>query len=249
MIEKEPSAGGETMARPGSGGLFRDWAARRYLWMLVYWPLYGAIFFVLERVRRPVQYHVMHTELDDWIPFCEVFVIPYIFWFLFLIGIHCYTARHNADAFKRLMTFVAVSHTCALAIFFLYPTCQHLRPLAFERQNLLTQATAFFYRIDTSTNVCPSLHVVGSMAVWYAARYAGLFSRRGCRVFFSAATVLICLSTVFLKQHSVLDVAAGLLLSDLIYRLVYRPIPGGYSSAARRLKRQRQERRGALRRT
>lgn len=249
MIKNESLAGGETTARLGPGRLFHGWAARKQLWMLAYWPVYGALFFALERLRRPAQYHVMHTEVDDWIPFCEGFVIPYVFWFLFLIGIHCYTAKHDAAAFKRLMAFVAISHTCALAIFFLFPTCQHLRPLAFERQNLLTRITAFFYRIDTSTNVCPSLHVVGSMAVWYAARDAGLFSRRGRRMFFSAATVLICLSTVFLKQHSVLDVAAGLLLSDLVYRLVYRPVRGGYPSAAERWKERWQERRRTLRRT
>lgn len=238
----------ETHFRAGRP-LFDGWAARKHLWMLIYWPVYGALFFALERACQPVRYHVMHTGLDDLIPFCEAFVIPYVFWFLFLIGIHCYTAKHSETAFRRLMAFVAVSHTCALAIFFLFPSCQHLRPLVFERHNLLTQVTAFFYRIDTSTNVCPSLHVVGSMAVWYAARDAGLFSRRGCRVFFSTTTVLICLSTVFLKQHSVLDVAAGLLLSDLVCRLVYRPVQRGYSGAAQRRRDRWQSWRGALRRT
>lgn len=250
MLRDVSPAGGKIIARLKSVRLFQGWAARKYLWMLVYWPIYGALFFVLERLRQPVQYHVMHTELDDWIPFCEVFVIPYVFWFLFLIGIHCYTAKYNAETFKRLMSFVAISHTCALVIFFLFPTCQHLRPPFFERENLLTQITAFFYRIDTSTNVCPSLHVVGSMAVWYAARDAGLFSRKWCRVFFSTATVLICLSTVFLKQHSVLDVAVGLLLSDLVYRLVYRTNRSDYVYAAEGWKERRQQpRRKALRRT
>ena len=44
-------------------------------------------------------------------------------------------------------------------------------------------------------------------------------------MFFLLATASICLSTVFLKQHSVLDVAAGLLLSHVVYRLVYPPPP------------------------
>ena len=248
VMRKDCLSGEETHFKLGRR-LFDGWAARKHLWMLVYWPIYGALFFVLERVHQPAQYHVMHTALDDLIPFCEVFMIPYVFWFLFLIGIHCYTAKHSEAAFRRLMAFVAISHTCALVVFFLFPTCQHLRPLTFERQNLLTQITAFFYRIDTSTNVCPSLHVVGSMAVWYAARDTELFSRWGYRAFFSVTTVLICLSTVFLKQHSVLDVVVGLLLSNLVYRVVYRPIRGGYSSVAERLSSQRQARRRTLRRT
>lgn len=203
--------------------LFGGWAAGNSVWLALYWPLYGALFYLLERAYQPDEYHVMYTPLDDMIPFCEWFVIPYVFWFLFLIGIHLWTARYNAPAFKRLMAFVALSHTCSLLIFFLFPTCQQLRPLVFPRQNLLTEVVDFFYRIDTSTNVCPSLHVVGSMAVWYAARDTALYARRPWRVFFNVTTLLICLSTVFLKQHSVLDVAAGLVLSALVYRLVYRP--------------------------
>jgi len=203
--------------------LFNGWAAKNSVWLALYWPLYGALFYLLERAYQPDEYHVMYTPLDDMIPFCEWFAIPYVFWFLFLLGIHLWTARYNAPAFKRLMAFVALSHSCALLIFFLFPTCQQLRPLVLPRENLLTQIVAFFYRIDTSTNVCPSLHVVGSMAVWYAARDTELYKRRPWRVFFDATTLLICLSTVFLKQHSVLDVAAGLMLSALVYRLVYHP--------------------------
>lgn len=203
--------------------LFDGWAAKNSVWLALYWPLYGALFYLLERAYQPDEYHVMHTPLDDMIPFCEWFVIPYVFWFLFLLGIHLWTARYNAPAFKRLMAFVALSHSCTLLIFFLFPTCQQLRPLVLPRENPLTAVVEFFYRIDTSTNVCPSLHVVGSMAVWYAARDTELYERRGWRVFFDVATLLICLSTVFLKQHSVLDVAAGLMLSALVYRLVYHP--------------------------
>jgi len=36
-------------------------------------------------------------------------------------------------------------------------------------------------------------------------------------------TVLICMSTVFLKQHSILDVFGGLLLSLILYTVVYAP--------------------------
>lgn len=64
--------------------------------------------------------------------------------------------------------------------------------------------------------------MVGSLAVWYAARETKLFERRGWRVFFHAATFLICISTVFLKQHSVIDVVVGLVVSHVCYYLVYR---------------------------
>ena len=218
-MKKDAPAGALTQARPK--GLFAGWAARESLWMAAYWPVYGLLFYLLERVCRPERYHVMYTALDDVIPFHELFVIPYVFWFLYLIGIHCYTAKRDAAAFRRLMAFVAVSHTCALAIFFLFPTCQHLRPLVFPRDNVLTDIVAFFYRIDTSPNVCPSLHVVGSMAVWYGAKDTKLLAHRGWRVFFLLATASICLSTVVLKQHSVVDVMGSMLMAYGLYPVIY----------------------------
>jgi len=190
--------------------------------LLAYWPLYGLVFYFAEQAFRPERFHVMHCRLDDLIPFCEWFLIPYLFWFVYLIGIHVYTFFWDRAAFRNLMRFIILSYTAGLVIFFLYPNCQLLRPSVFPRDNLLTQMMAAFYRFDTHTNVFPSLHVVGSMAVWYAARETKLFLSRGWRIFFHLSTLLISLSTVFLKQHSVLDVAGGFIVSVLCAALVYR---------------------------
>lgn len=194
----------------------------RCLKLACYWPLYGLVFYCAEWVIRPTSFHVMHCWLDDHIPFCEWFLIPYLFWFVYLVGIHLYTFGWDKPAFEKLMRFVILSYTAALVIFFLWPTCQLLRPAVFPRDNLLTDLVAAFYRTDTNTNVCPSLHVVGSLAVWYAARETKLFERRGWRVFFHLTTALICVSTVFLRQHSVLDVLAGLALGWTVGAVVFR---------------------------
>lgn len=190
--------------------------------LLCYWPLYGVVFFFAERVFRPERFHVMHCWLDDLIPFCEVFLIPYLFWFAYLIGIHVYTFFCDRRAFQNLMRFIILSYTIGLVIFFAYPNCQLLRPSVFPRDNMLTQFMASFYRFDTHTNVFPSLHVVGSMAVWYAARDTSLFENRNWRLFFHLSTLLISVSTVFLKQHSALDLMGGVVVSVVSYGLVYR---------------------------
>lgn len=197
-------------------GIWRCWQ------LLLYWPLYGALFYFAEQCFRPDRYHIMYCPLDSRIPFCELFLIPYLFWFVFLVGIHVYTFFADKPTFSKLMWFIILSYSVGLVFFYCYPTVQLLRPAVFPRDNLLTDMMAAFYRHDTNTNVCPSLHVVGSLAVWYAARETRLFERRGWRVFFHAATFLICISTVFLKQHSVIDVVVGLVVSHVCYYLVYR---------------------------
>lgn len=199
-----------------------DAEVRRCILLLLYWPVYGLLFYAAERLFTPTRWHVMHCALDDIIPFCEVFLIPYLFWFVFLSGIHVYTFFTDRKTFQKLMWFIILSYSIGLLFFYLYPSVQHLRPAVFPRDNLLTRMMGAFYRHDTNTNVCPSLHVVGSLAVWYAARETKLFAHRGWRLFFHMTTALICVSTVFLKQHSVIDVLVGLAVSHGVYCLVYR---------------------------
>ena len=138
--------------------------------LLLFWPVFGLAFLALERFRPHAAYHVMHCALDDAIPFSEWALIPYLLWFVYLIGALAYTFFQDVPAFRRMMRFVIVTYTAATVVYFIYPTQQLLRPEAFARDNALTRAVAWFYTFDTNTNVCPSLHVIGSAAALFALR-------------------------------------------------------------------------------
>ena len=194
---------------------FRHWA------LLLYWPVFGLLFWYAERGMDVEFYYPMHCWLDDYIPFNEWFLIPYLFWFVFLIGMHLYTLWYDPAAFRRMMRFIILTYSVSLLIFFLFPNCQHLRPTGFARDNPLTCFMADFYAFDTSTNVCPSLHVVGSLAVMFAAWDTPRLSTPLWRAAFGVTAGLISVSTVFLKQHSVLDILAALAVCAVGYIVVY----------------------------
>ena len=73
----------------------------------------------------------MHCALDDLIPFNEWFLIPYLFWFVYLIGAVAYTFFFDVPGFRRMMRFVMITYSVTLIIYFLFPTCQMLRPEVF----------------------------------------------------------------------------------------------------------------------
>ena len=196
-----------------------------HLKLLLYWPIYGLMFYFVERVYNPGGYIVMHCALDDAIPFCEYFLIPYLFWFVYLIGTLAYTLFWDRDGFRRMMWFIILTYSVTLLIYLLFPTCQHLRPQTFARDNPFTRFVAYFYRFDTNTNVCPSLHVIGSFAACFALWNTERFSSKSWRAANVVCCVLICISTVFMKQHSVLDVAAALPLCLGGYVLCYLTNP------------------------
>lgn len=190
--------------------------------LLLFWPVFFLLFQFAEQLYHPDSYYIMHCSLDDIIPFCEWFLIAYLFWFVYLAGAVALTFFTRPDVFRRLMRFIILTYSISLLVYLVFPTCQHLRPLAFQRDNLLTSITAFVYQFDTNTNVCPSMHVIGSIAAMLAFWECEPFNKPGWRAANVAAAVLVCLSTVFMKQHSALDVLAALPLCLLGQFLFFR---------------------------
>ena len=193
----------------------------QHLKLLLYWPIFGVLFLYVERLYKVSKYIPVSCPLDDYIPFCEFFLVPYLFWFIFLVGMHLYLLHFDTEGFQKFMKFIIITYSVTTVIYLLIPTCQELRPPEFERDNPFTRFLVGFYQFDTNTNVCPSLHVVGSLAVVFAANHTARFSSPGWMVAFWAVGILICVSTVFLKQHSIIDVILALPLCAFGYRCTY----------------------------
>lgn len=180
-----------------------------HLLLLLGWPVYLLLFALTERFIPAERCTPVHCPLDDLIPFCEWFLIPYVFWYALIVLSLGYFLRYDVESFRRLQTFFILVQTAAMVCYLLFPTRQDLRPAVFPRENLLTAGVSLLYRVDTNTGVCPSLHVacsLGIASVWLRKRDALPVQR----IFVAVSAVLICLSTVFLKQHSVVDGLAAL---------------------------------------
>lgn len=193
----------------------------RHRYLLLFWPLYLLSYVVTERLFLPETYHVVACGLDKQIPFLEIFLIPYVFWYLFQMGMVLYTLRYDVPVFRRYMHFVILTYSAATVVFLLYPSCQQLRPEVLPRENVLSRGVSLLYRLDTSTNVCPSVHVIGSVAVALAAGHTERFSTGGWRAVFWLTALSICASTWFLKQHSVIDFLVAIPLCMVAYLLCF----------------------------
>ena len=191
-----------------------------HLKLLAGWILYFVLYFLTENLIPAERCHVMHCALDDAIPFCEVFVVPYCLWFLLVAGSLLYFMLYDIDSFRGLSVFIFVTQMVAMAIYILYPSRQDLRPDVMPRQNLFTFILSFIYAFDTSTGVCPSLHVaysIGIASTWL--KYRG--TSAGFKALIVAFVVVICLATAFVKQHSFVDIFAALPLSVLAEIIAY----------------------------
>jgi len=192
-----------------------------HLILLVGWVVYFAMYFLTENLIPVENCHVMHCALDDIIPFCEWFVLPYVFWYLLIVFSLGYFALYDIDSFKKLQTFIIITQAVAMIIYIVYPSCQNLRPAEFPRDNFLTDCIGFLYAFDTNTGVCPSLHCaysIGIASVWLKAPNVKWYSKALITVF----CALICLSTMFIKQHSAIDFFAAITVCILAEILVFK---------------------------
>lgn len=191
-----------------------------HLKLLWGWVVYFAMYFLTEQLIPAERCFVVHSPLDDLIPFCEVFLIPYVFWYFLIVGSLLYFALYNIDSFRKLQTFLIITQVVAMVIYILFPNRQDLRPTEFVRDNIFTHGVALLYSLDTNTNVCPSLHVaysIGIASTWVKEKGVS----RGIKTFVVIAAVLICLSTAFIKQHSVVDALVALPVCLLAEILVF----------------------------
>ena len=193
-------------------------------WITAYLIFYLLGFFILEHAGHR-HYHVIHSVLDDMIPFNEYFIIPYYLWFLYVtVGIlwFVFGCKKRLEYYK-MCSALAIGMTVFLVVSCVFPNCQDLRPTEFLHHNLFTDLVQRLYRTDTSTNVLPSIHVFNSVIIFFALNSSEQMQKhRLIRLGALVLTVLIILSTMFLKQHSVVDVSMGLLMSFAVQMMVDR---------------------------
>lgn len=195
----------------------------KHAWVLLYAFLYLPWFFWLES-RANLPYHVIHVWLDDKIPFVEYFIVPYLLWFVYVAAVFLYLFfKGTKQEFYRYCAFLFTGMTLFLVISTIYPNGHLLRPTEFPRHNIFTFAVQILYQTDTPTNIFPSIHVFNSIAAHRAlVNNPRLGHSRLIRGGSFVLMVSIILATMFLKQHSALDVMAGIVLGTLMDQIVYR---------------------------
>ena len=202
---------------------FRDlYEKYKHLLLLLYFPVYMLWFTYLEKTVT-TRFHVIHVALDDYIPFCEYFIIPYFLWFAYVAFGFIYMAVNNRSDFCKLCGFLYTGMTVFLIVSTVYPNGHFLRPMYFTHHNLCTMLCEFLYSTDTATNLFPSIHVYNSFGIHLAISHnEKLRKNKTLQLLSFLLMVSIILATMFLKQHSVFDVCTAFLLAYVMYLLIYR---------------------------
>ena len=203
---------------------------------ILFFAVYLTVFFLLEG-RENVTYHIIYSSLDAYIPTIPGFVFFYYSWFIYCYVILIIFFFTSEKDYFNAFWFMAFGMTLFCIFNYFYPTGLNLRPDSVEGSGLAAALLRAMYAIDTPTNVFPSIHVYDTVGMhaailhsetvtnWAAKHSADETScRRKVRIIHLISAVwgiLICLSTLFIKQHSVIDLIGGLALGAVVYFVMY----------------------------
>lgn len=178
-------------------------------------PFY--IFIAARAKQSPV--HVPEIALDRLIPLRPEWALVYGALYLFLIVLPVFSVR-DEEHLRRTVAAYLLCWVTAYVVFMAWPTVAS-RPPVVEGDGFVVWALRALYSFDPPYNCFPSLHVAHSFVS--ALTIYRLHQRLG--VVSLVAAALVALSTLFTKQHYVLDVIAGAGMALVGYWLFLRTYP------------------------
>ena len=187
-----------------------------YLLLLTVWPVMGLIYQVLnEHPQKPAD---ISTSLDHNIPFIPVFIIPYIIWYAYMFVYLVYFCFKDTRVFiKTLIMIVLAELVCFTIYFFFQTTVPRPNP---QGNTLMIQLVKMIYANDQPYNCFPSIHVLTTFSIMLGSlnlQNKHLLNTISIHLIGS----LIIISTLFVKQHVILDMIGSMFLITFIYGIVF----------------------------
>ena len=160
------------------------------------------------------------------IPVVEVLIIPYMLWLPYLVAGMIAIAIYSRPVSRKTSYMLMTGMTLFIIISLVYPNALELRAAIPDRQNVFMDLISYLHDIDTPTDVLPSLHVYDAIVV-AAGLHLTFKDKKALLIASDILALLIVLSTMFIKQHSIIDVISAFVIFIPVFIVicfVIRPV-------------------------
>ncbi len=176
----------------------------------------GGYFLINLYTSTRSTFHHLQLPFEAQIPFHPIFIFGYMS--LFLIIGSTYVLIQDLDFFKKTVKAFYIIVTIHFICFLVFPVEYTLRPDINPQESWMHLVVHFYYWVDLPYNCFPSLHISNAfMCELILRRYHKPYGK-----LFMPLAVLVCISTIIVKQHYIVDLLAGLPVAYLVYRWVWR---------------------------
>ncbi|WP_425806604.1 phosphatase PAP2 family protein [Desulfitobacterium sp. Sab5] len=184
----------------------------RGCWMLLI-PFIDLFYGPLNHVKGDV--YSLVTVLDQHIPFIKYFIAPYLAWYFLMFVVLAWFMKHDYELYIQSIFSICVGLLLSFMVYAVFQTTVP-RPVILG-QDLFSRLTRFMYGMDNPYNAFPSIHVMTAYIIFIASSKAKGYGKKAMLAS-QTLSVLVILSTVFLKQHTLMDVFGGILLGGSLFK-------------------------------
>jgi membrane-associated phospholipid phosphatase len=178
------------------------------------------LYVLIPAFLPPATRYVPELALDRALPLVPSWAIVYGALYLFLILLPIFVIRQQEFIRRTVHAYLLIWITAYVFFFVVYPTAAP-RPDKVTGEGFAMWGLRALYSADPPHNCFPSLHVAHSVVSALACSRV----HRRLGIIAILAAMLVAASTLFTKQHYVLDVVAGVVLALAAYSIFLR----GYS--------------------
>lgn len=183
--------------------------------IIAVYAVYLVWFFSMEKLPNR-NYHIVYSKLDDYIPFYKPAILIYSSWFLMLVIPFVYLLKRKSyDDLYNIIIPMFAAMFISLIIYVIYPTALDIRVTDITGNDICSWIIRKIQQVDAPNNVCPSIHVSTTVIIYNQFRKI-LKDNKKSKAFFLLWSVGICISTMLVKQHSIIDVVCGIILAYAI---------------------------------
>ncbi|WEK54791.1 MAG: phosphatase PAP2 family protein [Candidatus Cohnella colombiensis] len=194
-----------------------DWKKYTPLLSMLVFPFLGAMYAWTNGLSANEEVYHLATWVDDLIPVIHYFALPYSVWIFYIYVCLVYFFIKDPNTYYRgLLTYTV----CALLCYLIYSVFQTTvpRPLV-TGQDPFSELLRFIYNRDLPFNCFPSIHCFSSYMVMRMV-WTSSFRNRWNVTLITTMSSLIIMSTLFVKQHVILDVISAILLVEIVIPLL-----------------------------
>ena len=183
-------------------------------WMLLI-PLIDSIYLLLNHSNDDV--YMLVTKFDKIIPFKQLFIVPYVAWFGLIFVVLIWFMYRDIKLYIFSIISIILGLLISFIIFSLFQTTVPRPEILGD--DIFSQLTKLMYTIDNPFNAFPSIHVLTSYIVFLGCQETkGRYPKISLVI--QGVVILVILATLFLKQHTLLDVLGGLILGGSLFKTV-----------------------------
>lgn len=188
-----------------------------YLSLMLTLPMLDIIYKMLNNSTATV--HSLMTDMDRSLPFVNTFILPYVTWYGFIYAVLVYLYFKDKETYlKTLLTY----EICILISFIIYSLFQTTVPRpVLSGNDFLTNIVRWVYESDNPFNCFPSTHSFSSYVIFEGVSQSKIKNKL-IRFVISSMCILVMISTIFVKQHAILDLLGAIILGDVVCKIVFK---------------------------